>query len=210
MKTIRNLTPLTQSLEGETRSKLLSTKRLTRVRVFHNVITWLNTRQIKEQITTPRPFKHPLLTVGNDGNKFPNSSKGLSELFDRRENPQKGRKDGRRVSVTTIWVELNDEQFRQLVFDLKDWANADSYDIFKKSLDWNLPNCISLSYIASKLIFDCFSLLTCLLCHLFQGYLKWQPLFPLSKISKSLSWTMTSLDEMTSSVKPQLTWSRGY
>lgn len=64
--------------------------------------------------------------------------------------------------------------------------------------------------MASKLIFDCFSLLTCLLCHLFQGYLKWQPLFPLSKISKSLLWTMTSLDEMTSSVKPQLTWSRGY
>lgn len=116
MKTITNLTPLTQSLEGETRSKLLSTKRLTRVRVFHNVTTWLNLRQIiKEQITTPRPFKHPFLTVGNDGNKFPNSSQGLSELFERRENPQNGRKDGRRVSVRkTIWVEQNGEQFRNL------------------------------------------------------------------------------------------------
>ena len=39
MKTITNLTPSTQSLEGETRSKLLSTQRLTRVRVFHNVTT---------------------------------------------------------------------------------------------------------------------------------------------------------------------------
>ena len=73
MKTTTNLTPSTPSLEGETRSKLLSTQRLTRVRVFHNVTTLtIDTRQIiKEQITTLRPYEHQLLTLGNDGKKIP-------------------------------------------------------------------------------------------------------------------------------------------
>lgn len=139
--------------------------------------------------------------------KFPNSfPRSILALCREKRESTKRQEGWPKVSVTTIWVKRNGEQFRQLVFDLKDRGNADSNDIFKKTFDWNLPNCISLNYFASNLIF----VLVCLLCHLFQGYLKWQPLFPLSKISKSLSWTMTSLDEMTLSVKPQLTWSRGY